>query len=149
MYHRHILSVALVAIVLLSPLQSFAKGGNGTTSTKLTLPTPTTSSGPCSLDNYQNSLSLIETATTREIDQELVHTNLPGGATVHLVRDKITNMLYISNVCLEEGWAISQYKIAGSWGKDQGVDITVSYNGIDAVRYRMMGGGQGIRFDYY
>ncbi len=148
MKSKQIMGILLIATALLAAQPTFAKGGvsGGGNTTQPTLPTPTTTVGPCNLNNADNNI-IVETALGYEMDVELVNQNLPGGAVVHVVRNTTTDLLYISNVCLDEGWAISKYKMAGAWGKDQGIDITVSYNGLDAVRYRIL--GQGIRFDRF
>lgn len=146
MKSKKIVSLILIVGALLTAQPTLAKGGNDTRTPSPTLPNIITTAGPCDLDNSHNNI-IIETETTREVNVELVHPNYPGGAVVHFVRDKATQLLYVSTVCLDEGWAVSKYKMAGSWGSEQGIDITVSYNGVDAVRYRML--SQGIRQDIY
>lgn len=147
---KKIASVLFFSILTLSATPAFAAsgggGGGGGSTSSPTLPVPTTTAGPCDLDNAHSN---IVTTTDRgnEMDVELVNEKFPGGAVVHVIRDRVTNMVYVSNVCLDTGWKISKYKMAGAWGKDQGIDITVSYNGFDAVRYRLL--GQGIRFDVF
>jgi hypothetical protein len=85
-----ILSLSFVSLGTVS-----AKGSNSNPS----LPAYTTSIGGCIYDNALNNI-VTETATTREMDVELVHPDLPDGAVVHVVRNKITNLLYVSHVCL-------------------------------------------------
>jgi hypothetical protein len=137
---KQIMGMVLIATALLTAQPSFAKGSDPK------LPTIVTTAGPCSLSNEDNNI-VYYTATTREMNVEIVHSEYPGGVNVHVVRDLTTNLVFVKDVCLEPGWTISNYKMAGAWGKDQGFDITFAYNGVNALRYRML--GQGVRFDEY
>lgn len=121
-------------------------GGGGAIVEVGGFPTPTTTTGTCSLDP-QAAYPIIETPTSHEFDVDLIHVDLPGGAKVHVVRDKASGTVYVTNVCLEDGWGLLKYKPDGSWSSKGGFELTVSYLGQPAIRYRHVSGG--LRWTYF
>lgn len=135
---KKFLSFALVIGALLTAQPTLAKGGAPKTVSEF--PTPTITSGPCNLENPNNEIGYVTPLGT-EWDTELVHPDYPGGVLAHVVANSLTRSLYLTNVCLDEGWTISKYDTTGMWSTDGGFVLTVAYNGTDATRIKYVFGG--------
>lgn len=137
MKSKQLVSLMLIVGALLTAQPTLAKGG---TTSVGGFPAPTTIAGPC---DFTSSTIENPTATANgfQWDTVLVHPNYPGGAIARVNYIPSTRTLYLSQVCLDEGWTISKYATSGTWSSDGGFVLTVAFNGVDATRIKEVLGG--------
>jgi hypothetical protein len=113
----------------------FAKGSSPS------LPPIEEAAGPCNLDPTNASYTPVTTSRGVEWDVAIVHSTHPGGALVHVIAPIGNNPIQISNICLEDGWTVSNYRLDGSWSSTGGFRLNLDYNASRAIDYRQVAGG--------